>query len=149
MYSCLTSKVNIKVCSNHLCGNENEVVKLTLFMDLWCIFIIHNKYHLMYCMICGFLRGVGFVHKRMFHSFGNIINGEKLQILKYTLHWWPLTHAKPLLWSYPRSRETHTFSRAFVSGAVKTCIDDLGIEPRSNDTPLRYRGGCTICENNG
>ena len=32
-----------------------------------------------------------------------------------------------LLWSSPRTRETHTYCRAFSSGAVTNCFYDLGL----------------------
>ena len=58
---------------------------------------------------------------------------------------------QPFIWSYLRTRDTHTCCRAFGSGSVTTCFYDLGlwrpgIEPRSptheaNALPLRHRGG--------
>ena len=43
-----------------------------------------------------------------------------------------VTRACPFKWSFPSTRDTHTYCRAFGSGAVTTCFNDSGLSPRLN-----------------
>ena len=78
-------------------------------------------------------------HSRIFHSYGDVtITGEGLQILTYARHSWPLSSGGSIAsrtycdkgirlnWSSPRTRDTHSYCRAFTSGAVITCFYYLG-----------------------
>ena len=95
-----------------------------------------------------------------FHSYGDDTTvGEGLQILTYARHSWPLssegsltyhTHCEtglPFIMVISRTRDTHTCCRAFGSGTVSTCFNDLGLSrpgtdlPHANALPIRHRGG--------
>ena len=62
-----------------------------------------------------------------------------------------MTRANCLYWSSPRTRDNHTYCRAFVIGAITICFNDLGlsrpwIETRTsaceaNALPLSQYGG--------
>ena len=103
----------------------------------------------------------------IFHSYGCVIfTGEGFQILTYARHAWPLNSegSKPTvtrnmrLWcSSPRTRDTHTYCRAFGNGAVTTCLNDLGLLRLGFDHPtfrlrrersnrLRHRLGWETCK---
>ena len=66
-----------------------------------------------------------------------------------------VTRGISLLCLSPRTRDTNTYCRAFGSGAVITCFNDLGlsrpgIEPRSsackaNALPIRHRRRTSLC----
>ena len=93
-------------------------------------------------------------HSRIFHSYGDdAIAVEGLQILTFDRHSWPLSSEGSLAcrtncdagihlyWSYPRTRDTHTFCRAFSSGAVTTCFYDLCLFRLGFEHPtFRLRG---------
>ena len=70
-------------------------------------------------------------HSRILHSFGDVTTtGEWLcsalsEFLKWAIH--TMTRANPWLWSFPRTRDTHTCCRAFGSGAVTTCFNNQGL----------------------
>ena len=69
-------------------------------------------------------------HPRTFHTF----NGERLQILTYTWHAWPLsskgslTGANPKYWSSSRTYYTHTGCQALRSGAVPIYFKNLDLD---------------------
>ena len=93
-------------------------------------------------------------HSRIFHSYGDVtITGERLQILTYTRRLRPLSSEGPLachtccdtghpfLRSSPRTRDIHTCCRAFGSGTVTTCVNDLGLSRPGFEHPtFRMRG---------
>ena len=76
-------------------------------------------------------------HSRKFNSFGDFtITGEGLRILTYARHSWPLSSEGSLAWhTYCDTglpfimviSDTHTYCRAFGSGAVTTCFYNLGM----------------------
>ena len=89
-------------------------------------------------------------HTRIFHSFQVVtFADEGLQILIYTWHVWLLSsesslachaycdtgHKFHLYWSSPRTRDTPTLCRAFGSGVVTTCFNDLCRGWDSNTQP--------------
>ena len=72
---------------------------------------------------------------RYFHSYGDVaITFEGLQILSYDRHPWPLNSegylachtycdtAHPLILVNSEDPDTHTYCRAFSSGAVTNCV---------------------------
>ena len=91
---------------------------------------------------------------RIFHSYGDVtITGERLQILTYTRRLRPLSSegslachtccdtGHPFLRSSPRTRDIHTCCRAFGSGTVTTCVNDLGLSRPGFEHPtFRMRG---------
>ena len=93
-------------------------------------------------------------HSRIFHSYGDVtITGERLQILTYTRRLRPLSSegslachtccdtGHPFLRSSPRTRDIHTCCRAFGSGTVTTCVNDLGLSRPGFEHPtFRMRG---------
>ena len=90
-------------------------------------------------------------YSRIFHLYGDVtITGEGLQILTCARHSWPLSseRATPtvtrdirLLWSSPRTRDTHTYSSALSSRAITTCFYDLGLSRLGFEHPTyRLRG---------
>ena len=94
-------------------------------------------------------------HWRIFHSYGDAnITGKGLQILTYARHLRQLskegslachTHyvtGHPFLYSFsPRTRDSHTFSRAFGSGAVTPCFYGLYLSRLEFEHPTsRVRG---------
>ena len=96
----------------------------------------------------------GFSSKN-FHSSGNAtITGDGLQILTYTRHIWQLNCEGSLTCHIycdtghtfiytlaPRIRDNHTYCRAFGSGAVSTCFNDLGLlRPEFEHSTFRMQG---------
>ena len=79
-------------------------------------------------------------HSRISNSYGDVtIAGEGRQVLTCARHSWPLssegssiaiptvTRAIRLLWSSPRTRDTHNYWWAFTSGVATTCFLPLGL----------------------
>ena len=73
---------------------------------------------------------------RIFYSYGDVtITGEGLQILTYAGHSRSLSSECSLacpqnirvLWSSPRTHNTHTYYLAFSNEAVTICFHDLGM----------------------
>ena len=92
------------------------------------------------------------VTSRNFHSYGDVtIAGEGPQILIYARHSWPLSSegslachtyhymytGHPFIWLSPRTRDTHTYYRAFSSGAVTTSFNDLGLSRLGFEHPTQ------------
>ena len=80
----------------------------------------------MVCCVCLLVWGFSY-HSRIFHSYGAVtIAGEGLQINTFAWHSWPLNSegflecntycdtGVRLLWSSPRTLDTHVYCRAFV-----------------------------------
>ena len=88
-------------------------------------------------------------HSRIFHSYGNVtITGEGLQILTYALYSWPQSSEGSLachtycdtghlfiIWSSPRTRDTHTYCHALSSEAVTTRFYNLGLSQLGFEHP--------------
>ena len=88
-------------------------------------------------------------HSRFFHSYGDVtISGKGLQMLTYAWHSWILrsegilacyiycdTGHSMIKWSSPSTRDTHTYCRAFSSGAFTTCLYDLGLSGLGSEHP--------------
>ena len=105
------------------------------------------------CLICLFVWGFS-SHSRVSHSYGDFtIANEGLQILIYARHSWPLSSegslachtysdtGRPFIWSSSRARDTHTYCRAFDSGAVTAYLYDLGLSRLGFEHPtFRLRG---------
>ena len=73
-------------------------------------------------------------HSRIFHSFGDFtISGEGLQILIYARLLWPLISEGSLA--------RHIYKRAFGSGAVTTCLNDVGLSRLGFEDPILLAGG--------
>ena len=52
-----------------------------------------------------------------------------------------MTRCIRLLWSSPRTRDTHTYSQVFGSGAVTTCFYDFGLSRQGFKHPTFRLGG--------
>ena len=92
--------------------------------------------------------------REFFHSYRDLnITGEGLQILTYARHSWPLSSegylachtycdtGHPFIKVISEDRDTHTYCRAFRSGAVTTCFHDLGLWRLGFERPtFRMRG---------
>ena len=90
---------------------------------------------------------------KMIHSDGDVtITGEGLQSLSYTLHSWLLIcegslechtycdTGQPFIMVISEDPSTHTYCRAFGSGAVTTYIYDIGLSQLGFEHPnLRMR----------
>ena len=76
----------------------------------------------------------------VFHSYGDVtITGEGLQMFTYTRYSWPWNSGGSLAchtcsdrgialqWLSLRTRDTHTYCKAFNNGAVATCFYDWGL----------------------
>ena len=95
-----------------------EVFKFTIFVDQSLVISL-------FVYFWGFS-----FHSRIFHSYGNVtITREGQQILTYASHSWTLRSEGSLAcYTYcgkvqsPRTRGTHTYCRAFGSGAATTCF---------------------------
>ena len=73
---------------------------------------------------------------------------EGLQILNYARHSWPFSSegslachtycdtGHPFIIVISRTSDTHTYSRAFSSGAVTTCFSDLGLSRLGFEHPI-------------
>ena len=97
-------------------------------------------------------------HSRIFHSYGDVtITGEGLQILTYARQSWPLSSESSwacnhLKWSSPRTRETHTYCRAFSCGTATTCFNVLGLSRLGFEYPsfcVRGQGSNTLWDRCG
>ena len=99
------------------------------------------------------LYGVFSARSRIVHSFEDVtITSEGLQILTYapalmTFVQWGFFIVSNLLWqgasvSNGHLRNTHTYCRAFGSGAVITCFNELG------PSPLGFEHQLSACEAN-
>ena len=102
--------------------------------------------------VCGFTS-----LPKIFHSYGDVtITSEGLHILTFSRHSWPLINEGSLAChtycdTVHHLRGPPTCCRAFDSGAITTCFNDLGLsrprtEPWSSACevralPLSHRGG--------
>ena len=109
--------------------------------------------------------------REFFHSYGDVtIACEGLQMLTCAWDSWPLSRegslachtyfdtGHPFIMFSPRTPDTHTYCRAFGSGAVTTCFYDLGLSRLGfkhptyrlrRSHPLGHRRGttCPVHEN--
>ena len=82
---------------------------------------------------CDFLKKLlGFFRPSSYKDLS--VTGKRLQSLTYARHSWPLNSERchtyydiRLLWLSPKTFDTHTYNRAFNSGAVTACFNDLGL----------------------
>ena len=104
--------------------NIKKSLRLGLGLDL----IDRNLYHSFFLFVWGLT-----FYSKKFRSYGDVTStGERLQILTYARHSQPLSsegslacHNDCVLSVYDghlRGPHTHTYCRAFGSGAVTTCF---------------------------
>ena len=111
-------------------GSFNEDFKTTCLND---------KNFKLFIAFCSFVWVLS-SHLRIFHSYGDVsITREGLQILTYAQHSRPLSSegslachtycdtGHPSIMVISKTRDTHTCCQAFSSGAVTTCLYDLGL----------------------
>ena len=89
--------------------------------------------------ICLFVWGF-YSHSGIFHSYGDVtITDQGIQMFTYARHSWPLSSegslsyhtycdtGHPFIMVISEDRDTHTYCRAFSSGAVTTRFYNLGL----------------------